>query len=257
MHKKWWREGIPKTKNKYRWGHCNFSLTNPSGRTKDRGSTQPLAEMSTRNISCRREATFMCQLSRNSGRRNPLEPLGPLQFCNGIALPFEYYVNHFLHIVLAGLLCKVRWYIHSNLQNHTPQYYFSDKYKVVQIWPEQTVTCLHTISPGHIWTTLYFITKDSKKKGNVQGGSNMTGTNCDLFTHKSSRSYLNHLVFIVRFSWSCFWHWTVLNYSVFDVLTTASRIRWCTHARMRVCVLCVNLKEGDCCTCNMSLTVGR
>jgi hypothetical protein len=28
----------------------------------------------------------------------------------------------------------------------------------------------------------------------VQGGSNMTGTNCDLFTHKSSWSYLNHLV---------------------------------------------------------------
>jgi hypothetical protein len=28
----------------------------------------------------------------------------------------------------------------------------------------------------------------------VQGGSNMTRTNCDLFTHKSSRSYLNHLV---------------------------------------------------------------
>jgi hypothetical protein len=29
------------------------------------------------------------------------------------------------------------------------------KYKVVQIWPGQTVTCLHTISPGHIWTNLY------------------------------------------------------------------------------------------------------
>ena len=28
-------------------------------------------------------------------------------------------------------------------------------YKVVQIWPGQTVTCLHTNSPGHIWTTLY------------------------------------------------------------------------------------------------------
>jgi hypothetical protein len=27
--------------------------------------------------------------------------------------------------------------------------------KVVQIWPGQTVTCLHTNSPGHIWTTLY------------------------------------------------------------------------------------------------------
>jgi hypothetical protein len=28
-------------------------------------------------------------------------------------------------------------------------------YKVVQIWPGQTVTYLHTNSPGHIWTTLY------------------------------------------------------------------------------------------------------
>jgi hypothetical protein len=28
-------------------------------------------------------------------------------------------------------------------------------YKVVKIWPGQTVTCLHTNSPGHIWTTLY------------------------------------------------------------------------------------------------------
>ena len=28
----------------------------------------------------------------------------------------------------------------------------------------------------------------------IQGGSNMSGTNCDLFRHKSSRSYLNHLV---------------------------------------------------------------
>jgi hypothetical protein len=31
----------------------------------------------------------------------------------------------------------------------------------------------------------------------IQGSSNMTGTNCDLFTHKSSRSYLNHLVCII------------------------------------------------------------
>jgi hypothetical protein len=30
---------------------------------------------------------------------------------------------------------------------------------VVQIWPGQTVTCLHTNRPGHIWTTLYI--KDS------------------------------------------------------------------------------------------------
>jgi hypothetical protein len=31
-------------------------------------------------------------------------------------------------------------------------------------------------------------------KSHIQGGSNMTGTNCDLFTHNESRSYLNHLV---------------------------------------------------------------
>jgi hypothetical protein len=32
----------------------------------------------------------------------------------------------------------------------------------------------------------------------VQGGSNMTGTNCDLFTHNHSRSYLNDLVTQIR-----------------------------------------------------------
>ena len=30
----------------------------------------------------------------------------------------------------------------------------------------------------------------------IQGGSNMTGTNSDLFAHKQSRSYLNHLVVV-------------------------------------------------------------
>jgi hypothetical protein len=39
----------------------------------------------------------------------------------------------------------------------------------------------------------YFGTRQATG-GNIQGGSNITGTNCDLFTHKSSRSYLNHLV---------------------------------------------------------------
>jgi hypothetical protein len=35
-------------------------------------------------------------------------------------------------------------------------------YKVVQIWPGQTVTCLHTNSPGHIWTTLYLENGDKR-----------------------------------------------------------------------------------------------
>ena len=34
-----------------RWCHWNFSFHNPSGRTMVLGSTQPLTEMSTRNIS--------------------------------------------------------------------------------------------------------------------------------------------------------------------------------------------------------------
>jgi hypothetical protein len=35
----------------------------------------------------------------------------------------------------------------------------------------------------------------NKEYNVIQGGSNMTETNCDLFTHNQSRSYLNHLVF--------------------------------------------------------------
>ena len=34
----------------------------------------------------------------------------------------------------------------------------------------------------------------------VKGGSNMTGTNCDLFTHNQSRSYFNHLVCGLQYS---------------------------------------------------------
>jgi hypothetical protein len=34
-----------------RWYHSNFSLNNPFGRSTALGSTQPLTEMSTRNIS--------------------------------------------------------------------------------------------------------------------------------------------------------------------------------------------------------------
>jgi hypothetical protein len=39
---------------------------------------------------------------------------------------------------------------------HTTHSCNSLKYKVVQIWLGQTVTCLHTNRPGHIWTTLYY-----------------------------------------------------------------------------------------------------
>ena len=44
-------------------------------------------------------------------------------------------------------------------------------YKVVQIWPGQTVTCLHTNRPSHIWTTLYYSYRVPDQHPNlVRGG---------------------------------------------------------------------------------------
>jgi len=64
------------------------------------GSTQPLTEMSTRSISwwgkggrCLRLTIFppSCAVVMKSGKLNYLEPFGPLQACNGTALPFLHY----------------------------------------------------------------------------------------------------------------------------------------------------------------------
>jgi len=70
---------------------------NPSGRIMTLGSTQPLTEMSTRNISWRVKAAgaygwqpyhLRVPIVLKSGSLNLLEPSGPVQDCNGIALPF-------------------------------------------------------------------------------------------------------------------------------------------------------------------------
>jgi len=68
-------------------------------------STQPLTEMSTRSISwgkggrCVRLTTLppSCAVVMKSGNPNFLEPSGPLQDCDGIALP--------LHILLSQVYC--------------------------------------------------------------------------------------------------------------------------------------------------------
>jgi hypothetical protein len=44
-----------------------------------------------------------------------------------------------------------------SVKTKTPHNTEPGNYEVVQIWPGQTVTCLHTNSPGHIWTILYFV----------------------------------------------------------------------------------------------------
>ena len=72
-----------------RWCHWNFS-----GRTVVLGSTQPLTEMSTRNISWGVKATgakgwqpyhLHVLIVLKSGSLNLLEPSVPVQACNGIA----------------------------------------------------------------------------------------------------------------------------------------------------------------------------
>ena len=75
----------------------SFHWHDPSGRTMAVGSTQPLTEMSTRNISwgLRRSVpradkltTFVCRFFGNSGNLKLLERWGPVQACNGFAFTF-------------------------------------------------------------------------------------------------------------------------------------------------------------------------
>jgi hypothetical protein len=78
------------------WRHWIFHRHNPSGRTMDLGLTQPLTEISTRNISwdkggrCVRLTTLLLYVPivLKSGNLTLLERSGPVQACNGIALHF-------------------------------------------------------------------------------------------------------------------------------------------------------------------------
>ena len=60
------------------------------------GSTQPLTEMSTGSKGglCVRLTNLppSCAVVMKSGNLNFLEPFGPLQACNGNALPFAFYL---------------------------------------------------------------------------------------------------------------------------------------------------------------------
>ena len=76
-----------------------FHWHSPSGRTMALGLTQPLTEMSTRNISYEVKASGVYRWQPNhlhvptvlkSGSLNLLEPSGPVQSCNGTALPSQH-----------------------------------------------------------------------------------------------------------------------------------------------------------------------
>jgi hypothetical protein len=65
------------------------------------------------------------------------------------------------------------------------------------------VSCLQTCSSDVICVScLQTCSSEWCLSPYVQGGSNMTGTNCDLFTHNQSRSYLNHLVSSASAPWN-------------------------------------------------------
>ena len=80
----------------------------PSDRAMALGSTQPLTEMSTRSISWGKGCRFLrltnlppsLAVVMKSGNLNFLEPSGPLQACNGTALPLllpSYHVHKFIY----------------------------------------------------------------------------------------------------------------------------------------------------------------
>ena len=84
-----------------------FHWHNPSDRTVALESTQPLTEMSTRNISwgVKKGGALGWQpyhlhvlIVLKSGSLNLLEHSGPVQDCNGIALPLECINNWYLRL---------------------------------------------------------------------------------------------------------------------------------------------------------------
>jgi hypothetical protein len=86
-----------------------FHWHNPSGRTVALWSTQPLTEISTRNISWWVKAAgaygwqpyhLHVPTVLKSGSVNLLEPSGPVQACNGIALPLHTCVHACMHICI-------------------------------------------------------------------------------------------------------------------------------------------------------------
>jgi hypothetical protein len=72
----------------------------------------------------------------------------------------------------------------------------TDKYVLFIAFPRQQLFA--NVFRCYLIRALSVLFKFSLAPWNIQGGSTMTGTNCDLFTHKSSRSYLNHLVIVLR-----------------------------------------------------------
>jgi len=131
-----------------------FQWHNPSDRTMALGSTQPPTEMSTRNISwgkgglCVRLTILppSCAVVMKSGNLNFLEPSGPLQACNGTALPFVYFNNKPLHVSssLAAHHQEDQLCINSNWYSHALYWLAA----AGRFWEEISLLSFRESSPG-------------------------------------------------------------------------------------------------------------
>ena len=109
-----------------RWCHWNFSLRNHSGCTMALGLTQPLTEMSTRNISWGQRwperradntTTFMCRLSWNLGTSTSWNPPGLSRLVMGLpylCLMWRHTVDRYKYSAdfinfLSGKYIKETW----------------------------------------------------------------------------------------------------------------------------------------------------
>jgi hypothetical protein len=104
-------------------------------------------------------------------------------------------------------------------------------YKVVQIWPGQTVTCLHTNRPGHIWSTLYMF------RLHYYGSVTMSGLLLGIVWSVCTR--FHHMLILL--SWfvstdfgTCLYQCSLSNFTpvYFHVLTCS----W-THTIMSLCIV--------------------
>ena len=153
----WWRTPYRKAVTSLQDGHCDSFEDSKVDTEKDAIGREQMTRVCAAACAlyCRAWILFRCL-------RDTLVP--------------ELYVSAW--VVLQWLSCTSvaelylsAWVVRQCLNcTSVPELYFSawivlqclsctsvpELYKVVQIWPGQTVTCLHTNRPGHIWTTLYF-----------------------------------------------------------------------------------------------------
>jgi hypothetical protein len=118
-------------------------------------------------------------------------------------------VERVLHTSFYSTKSSVSCLCYNSILFITKFHCFTVTFWYLVIWPDQAHNLIDII--------LEFM--------KIQGGSNMTGTNCDLFTHKSSRSYFNHLE--LKIVTECFPSvsiWTQMNEKNTDVSAIYSTI---------------------------------